>query len=43
MAPLLTNPYDFYEVLTYKRHISKFHDYLAFSSQVTMILVMLLL
>ena len=40
MAPVLTNPYDFEEVLTFKRYVSKFHDNLTFSSQVTVVIVL---
>ena len=43
MAPLLSNPYDFWVVPTFKREVSKFHDNLTFSSEVTEILVKQLL
>ena len=40
---LLTNAYDFEEVPTFKQYVSKFHHNLTFSSQVTVVLVTLLL
>ena len=43
MASLLTNPYDFQEVPSFKRYVSKFYDNLTFSLQVTVILVTILL
>ena len=43
MAPLLMNPYNFWEVPTFKRYVSKFHDNLTFRPQVTVVLVTLFL
>ena len=39
MASLLSNPYDFWIVPIFKRYVSKFHDNLTFSSEVTEVLV----
>ena len=39
MEPLLSNPYDFWIVPTFKHYEPTFHDILTFSSEVTEVLV----
>ena len=43
MAPLIKNPYDFYKVLTFKWHVSKFEPNQIISLQIRVIWVKLLL
>ena len=43
MAPLIKNPHDFYKVLTYEWHVSKFEPKQIITLQITVIQVKLLL